>query len=292
VIITGNALPIENKSITLLKIESVYDELGDAEKRIADYIVGRENDIVHLTVTEVAENTGVSAATVVRTCKKLGYRGFQDFKITVAQEIVNPVKSIFEEAREDDSCFDILNKEIGSITSTLSMTKEVINKDELSRAAELILNARKVIVYGCGNSAAIANDMAHKMVRAGVDGVSYNDAHKQIISAATLTEDDVAIGISHSGSSKDIVEALEVAKESGSKTICITNYGKSPITEVSDIKLFTASEETKYRIIGLSSRIAQLAIIDSIYVYVSLRNKEKAVDSMRRIERALQSKKY
>ncbi len=287
-----NAIRGKSKSITLLKIESMYDILGEAEKRIADYIIEHENDIVHLTVTEVAENTGVSASTVVRVCKKLGYRGFQDFKITVAQEIVNPVQSIFEEAREEDSCYDILNKEITSIISTLNLSKEVIDKEELTRAAEEIKKARKVVVFGCGNSASIAHDASHKLIRAGVDSLSCADAHKQIMIAANLTDDDVAIGISHSGSSKDIVEALEVARDSGAKTICITNYGKSPITEVSDIKLFTASEETKYRIIGLSSRLAQLAIIDTIYIYVALRNKEKSVNSMKRIEKALQSKKY
>ena len=282
----------DKKTITLLKIEAIYHKLAAAEKRLLDYIINNEKDIIYLTITELAENTGVSPATVIRACKKMGYRGFQDFKITVAQEIMDPIKSIVEEAEESDSPFDILNKEIGSIVETLKMTRKVIDKDELTKATELILNARKVVVYGCGNSAAIADDTAHKLVRVGIDGVSYSDSHKQIIISATLTEDDVAIGISHSGSSKDIVEALEVAKESGSKTICITNYGRSPIVKVSDVKLFTASPETKYRIIGLSSRIAQLAIVDSIYIYVALRNKGKAVSTIKRIEKALQSKKY
>lgn len=281
-----------NKSITLVKIQSMYDTLGEAEKRIADYILKHEKDIIYLTITEVAEQTKTSEATVVRTCRKLGYRGFQDFKITVAQEIVNPVKSIFEEATEEDSCFDILNKEFDSIINTLNYTRRIINKDELVAAAEAILKARKVVVFGCGNSAPVALDAAHKFIRAGLESAAYNDSHMQIIIAAGLTKEDVAIGISHSGSSRDVVEALEVAKSRDATTICITNYGYSPVTKVADIKLFTASEETRYRIIGLSSRIAQLGIIDAIYIYVSLRNKEKAIKSMRCIEKALQSKKY
>lgn len=281
-----------NKSITLVKIQSMYDTLGEAEKRIADYILKHEKDIVYLTITEVAEQTKTSEATVVRTCRKLGYRGFQDFKITVAQEIVNPVKSIFEEATEEDSCFDILNKEFDSIINTLNYTRRIINKDELVAAAEAILKARKVVVFGCGNSAPVALDAAHKFVRAGLESAAYSDSHMQIIIAAGLTKEDVAIGISHSGSSRDVVEALEVAKSRDATTICITNYGHSPVTKVADIKLFTASEETRYRIIGLSSRIAQLGIIDAIYIYVSLRNKEKAIKSMKCIEKALQSKKY
>jgi DNA-binding MurR/RpiR family transcriptional regulator len=114
----------------------------------------------------------------------------------------------------------------------------------------------------------------------------------QAIAASHLTENDVAIGISHSGSSKDVVEALGLAKEAGASTICITNFGKSPILKKSDITLFTASEETKHNILGMNSRIAQLAIIDSIYVYIILNKDNEAVTAVQNTEKALQSKKY
>lgn len=282
----------QNKTSTLLNIESFYSELTVAEKRIADYILNNKKNIIHLSVTEVAEGSKTSASTVVRTCVKLGYRGFQDFKITIAQEIGNPINTIFEKAQEDNSPLEILQKEINSIIDTLNLTKKVINRNELENAAKAICNCGKVAIFGCGNSSAIAFDAAHKFTRAGVDAIACSDPHKQIMIAVNLTSSDVAMGISHSGSSKDVVDSLEIAKKSGATIICITNCSRSPITEISDFKLFTASEETKYRIIGLSSRIAQLAIIDALYIYISLKNKRRAIIIMNRIEKALQSKKY
>ena len=281
-----------NKPISIVKIQSVYETLSDSEKRISDYFSSHLEDIVYLTVTEVAISTKTSEATVVRTCRKLGYRGFQDFKISVAQEIVNPVQTIFEEADEFDDCFTIFNKKVGNAISTLQYTAKIVDKDHLEKAAQKLLDADRVVFFGSGNSASIALDAAHKFMRAGKTSDSFSDSHMQIIAASGLKKGDVALGISHSGSSRNVVDALEVAKESGATTISITNYGKSPITEVSDIVLHTASEETKYHVIALSSRIAQLSIIDTLYIYVSLKNKSHSLELMHNIDKALQSKKY
>jgi len=114
----------------------------------------------------------------------------------------------------------------------------------------------------------------------------------QALAASHMTDRDVALGISHSGSSRDIVEALQIAREQGAKTICITNYGKSPILKVSDVALFTASEETSTSILALSSRFAQLAIIDSLYVYIAMRRSEAGIAAIKKVERALNKKKY
>ena len=114
----------------------------------------------------------------------------------------------------------------------------------------------------------------------------------QAIAASHLTDKDVAIGISHSGSSKDIVDALAISKHNGATTICITNFGKSPIIKQSGIVLCTRSKETEYSILGLNSRIAALAIIDAIYTYIICKSGDRAENAARRAEKALQSKKY
>lgn len=277
---------------TLIKIESLNDSLSKADKKICDYIFNNVEDIIRLTISEVADRTGVSEATVVRTCKKLGYEGFQDFKISLAQEISTPIESIFNTVNEGDSCFDIYRKEIESITSSLHLTEAIIDEKKLEIAAEKVRTSNKTVIYGQGNSGAIAADFAHKMIRAGIDCVSYSDSHLQTITAVGLGKGDVAFGISHSGSSRDVVEALKIAKGNEATTICLTNYGVSPITKICDISLFTSSEEVKHRIIGLSSRIVQLAIIDSIYIYISLQDPEGAFERMNRIDKQLQSKKY
>ena len=183
-----------------------------------------------------------------------------------------------------------IERDLSSIISSFHLTEGIIDKKQLEIATEKIRTSKRMVVYGQGNSAAIAADFAHKMIRAGVNCVSYS--HLQTITAVGLGKGDVAFGISHSGSSRDVVEALQIAKENGATTICITNYGISPITKVCDISLFTSSEEVKHRIIGLSSRIVQLAIIDSTYIYISLQDPEGAFKRMNRIDKKLQSKKY
>lgn len=278
--------------ISIIKIRSIFESLSNSEKSIASYFMSHLDEIVYLTVTDVAKETNTSEATVVRTCKKIGYRGFQDFKITLAQEIVNPVQTIFEEADEEDDCYAIFRKKIGNAINTLQYTAKIIDKDHLEKSAEAILNASRICVFGNGNSASVAIDAAHKLMRTGLDAHAYSDSHMQIMAASALNKDDVVLGISHSGSSKDTLEAMEVAKSNGATAIAITNYGRSPITEIADLVLSTASEETKYHIIALSSRIAQLSIIDTLYIYVSLKNKDQSVKRMQDFEKALQCKKY
>jgi len=282
----------ETISSTSLRIQSVYDILGAAEKRIADQLKEDPREIVHQSITELAERSSVSEATVVRFAKKLGFKGYQDLKITFAQDMISPLQRIHEEVKENDKIPEVLNKIFQSIIQTLHHTRDVLDLSQLEKAAEAILQARKIVVFGLGNSAPVAMDAQHKFLRAGVECSAYCDNHMQVIVASHLSPEDVAIGISHSGSSKDIVEAMQIAKDCGATTICISNYGKSPILKYSDIHLFTASQETRYRILALASRLAQLGIIDTLYVYVALRKKENGYDAIKRIEQALQCKKY
>jgi RpiR family transcriptional regulator, carbohydrate utilization regulator len=281
-----------NVSSPSLRIQSVYNILGTAEKRIADQLKEDPKEIVHLSITELAEKSGVSEATVVRFARKLGFKGYQDLKISFAQEMISPLQSIHEEITEDDKIPEVLNKIFQSVVQTLYHTRDVLDLEQLEKAADAILGAKKIVVFGLGNSAPVAMDVQHKFLRAGVECAAYCDNHMQVIVASHLSPENVAIGISHSGSSRDIVEAMQIAKECGATTICITNYGKSPLLKYSDIHLFTASQETRFRILALASRIAQLGIIDTLYVYVALRKKEKGYDAIKRIERALQCKKF
>lgn len=181
---------------------------------------------------------------------------------------------------------------MNDIYSSLEHTKKVLNGKDLEAASKKIISANRIAIYGLGNSASVAIDAQHKFLRAGLDASVYCDNHMQAIAASHLKPGDVAIGISHSGSSKDIVEALKLSKEAGAFTICITNFGKSPVIKQSDIAIYTASEETKHNILAMNSRIAQLAIIDSIYIYIILNNDNEVQKAIHNTEKALQSKKY
>lgn len=273
------------------KIRSLYSSMGPAEKKIADYILADTQEIVSCSVTELAERCGCGDATVVRFSRRLDFEGFQSLKIGIAGEI-GSTSSVGTEITKNDTCFEIYKKRINDISLSLQSTESILDPATLERAAQLIMKSRRVAVFGLGNSAAIAMDAAHKFLRLGLDAQSCTDNHMQAIIASHLDRQSVAIGISHSGSSKDIVDALRLSKIGGATTLCVTNFGSSPIVEASDIALFTKSEETKHSILGLSSRIAQLTIFDAIYTYIVIHSDKAAVQAIYNTEIALQNKKY
>lgn len=274
---------------TSLQIKVLYEEMGKAEKRIADWILSNPGGLIPLSISELADQCGCGDATVVRFARRLGFSGYQELKISLAQEEKRVINAKI--TREDD-CFTVFEKVCDDIYYSLERTKKVLSPDSLAQAARKIISAEQVIIFGLGNSASVAMDAHHKFLRAGCRAISYSDNHMQAIAASHLTEKDVVIGISHSGSSKDIVEAMQIAKSRGAFTICITNHGKSPVLKHSDIALFTSSEETKYSILALNSRIAQLAIIDSLYFYMVYQKDAESLQAIQNTENALLSKKY
>ena len=275
---------------TTLNIKVIYDTLGKAEKRVADRIMENPGDILPLSIVELAEKCDSSEATIVRFAKKLGFSGYQELKISLAQE--NRSTIINANMSASDTAFDIYEKVCNDIYCSLERTKKVLDKDALEKTSAAIRNAGKIIVFGLGNSAAIAMDASHKLLRAGYNAVAYTDNHMQVIAASHLKPKDVAIGISHSGSSKDVIEALQIAKDHGAVTVCITNKGKSPIQKHSDYVLHTESEETQYNILALNSRIAQLSIVDALYYHVVYQQSEKSLASINDTEISLKTKKY
>lgn len=286
--------PAYTQSYIYKKISMMLDKLTKSELSVAEFIMENQEKIIYLCITELADMTDTSEATIIRMCKKLGYKGFQELKIEVARELVDPIAKINENLSYDDSSEDIISKTFSGTINTLTASKRVLDADEFAKAGDAILNACRILIFGLGNSAAVAWDVQHKLLRVGLFATAYTDNHLQMIATSTITANDVVIGISHSGSSKDIVEAMALAKELGATTICITNYGHSPITKtnISDIKLFTISDETKFRIVAVSSRIAQLAIVDALFAYISLKRGKAAIENYERLEKALTSKKY
>jgi len=278
----------ENMSKTVLNIKIHYQELSKAEKKIADFLMQNPNRILPLFITDLAEKCGTSQATVVRFAKRLGYDGYQQLKIAIAQDANN--RPINENITPNDSAGDIFKKVCDDIYCSLEKTKKVIDSNLLDACCKAILSADRILVFGLGNSASIATDASHKIFRLGLNAHSYTDNHMQAIAAAHTDKNSVVIGISHSGASRDIVQAMQLAKQNGATTIALTNLGKSPICKVSDIILPTVSDETNYRILGLSSRISQLAIVDTLYSYLVC-HLEEANGRIIQTELALKPKK-
>jgi RpiR family carbohydrate utilization transcriptional regulator len=273
------------------RIRSVYSQLSEKERVVADYILDHPNKIIHSTISQIADNLDVADATVFRFCKRIGFKGYQAMKIALASEIVSPIQDIHETISEDDDEKTIAEKVFKSNIRTLEDTLQVMDGQHFKEAVSVLTSARKIEFYGSGGSGAIAMDAHHKFLRSGLLTSCYTDAHLQIMSASQLTSEDVVVCISHSGTSKDILEALEVAKNSGATTIGITHFAKTPLSKKVDIPLFTVSEETEFRSEALASRLAQLSIIDALYVNVSVKLKDQMKTSLQKIRNAISIKR-
>lgn len=271
------------------RIKASYNTFREKEKKIADYILEHPEEIIHSTISQVADNLEVAEATVFRFCKKIGFKGYQAMKIALASEIVTGIKDIHETIQEGDDEKLVAEKVFKSNILTLQDTLSVMDGESFKKAVQLLLNANRVEFYGNGGSGVIAMDAHHKFMRTGIPTIAYSDSHFQIMSASQLTENDLVVLISHTGTNRDILHALEVAKEQGVPTIGITTLAKSPLSQGVDVPLYTVSKETDYRSEALSSRLAQLSIIDALYVNVSIGRKDLMQKSIKKMRKAISS---
>ncbi|TAM57718.1 MurR/RpiR family transcriptional regulator [bacterium] len=286
--------PVEAVNVPgcFVRIEGTYSSLRTAEQRVADFILKHAEELIHLTVTELAERTQTSESTVVRLCQKIGYKGYQEFKIMLARDLVGPVSSIYEEIAPTDSLRTIKTKVFQANAQALRDTIEVLSDEELERAVSAIAGARRAECYGIGGSGPLAYDAYHKFMKLGISAVALVDSDLMAMSSSLLQPGDVAFGISHTGASRDVVEALRHAKDNGATTICLTHRATSPITKVADIRLFTAAKETAFRSDAMTSRLAQLSIIDTLYLGIALRDYERSLKMIQRTREAAAAKRY
>jgi len=275
----------------LMKIEAMRAGLSKSELLVCDYILAHPDEVIHLSVSELAAKSGVSDATVIRASQKIGSSSYQDLKISIAKDIVTPLQGVNEEISADDPAGKVTEKVFQGILHTLDFTYRIQDPGLLEKAADILLRANRICIFGLGNSHAIAADIQHKFMRLGLSANAYADNHLQVICANSLKENDVLFAVSHSGSSRDVVHAAEIALKNKASVISLTNVGRSPLADISTVALHTASNETKYRRVALSSRIAQMAIVDVLYTMIALK-KPDVFEGFHNIEKDLAYTKY
>ena len=275
-----------------IRIQGTYSSLRTAEQRVADFILKHAEELIYLTVTELAERTQTSESTVVRLCQKIGYKGYQEFKIMLARDLVGPTETVYEEIGSGDSLEALKTKVFQANAQALKDTIEVLSDDELKKAVEALARAKRVEIYGIGGSAPLALDAYHKFMKLGLPTVWLNDSDLMAMSSSLLAVGDVALGISHTGASRDVCDAMENAQNAGATTICITHRATSPITKASNVKLFTAAKETAFGSDAMSSRIAQLSIIDVLYAGVANQDYDHALAKIQKTREASAGKRY
>jgi RpiR family transcriptional regulator, carbohydrate utilization regulator len=276
---------------TMARLAAVRDGLSPVARRIADFILGNREKVIHMSITEVAERVRVSEGSIIGLCQQLDLKGFQGLKIDLAQGLLEPIKLIHEDLERDDDVATIVNKVFQSDIQALQDTLAVLDRKAVAQAIDIILAALWVEIYGIGSAAPVALDAYHRMIRLGLNCKVVTDSHAQAVSASQLKPGVAVLTISHSGSTIETVAATRLAKEAGARTICITNVGKSPIQAHADVVLYTAAKETKFRTEAMTSRIAELAIVDALNAGIALANYERSLKTIRRTFEVLSTKR-
>lgn len=259
---------------TLLQAQLLYSSMGNAEKKVADWLFMHSGEVLPYSITDLASRCESSEATIVRFSKRLGFTGYQDLKLTLAKE--HDKKVIAPIITADDDCFEIFEKVCNDAYMSLERTKKTLSPESMTKAAKAISRAKRVVLIGLGSSAAVALDAAGKLLRAGCNAVAYTDTHMQMIAVSQLKKGDCVIGISQSGSSKDVVEAMKTARSHGAVAVSITSKERSPIIRHSDVFLLTDTEETRHSTLGLNSHLSRLVVIDALCYKIVYENSEAA----------------
>ena len=281
-----------SKAGCLIRIKSAMDSFKPSERMIAEFVLRNPERVVQMSISGLARDVEVGESTVMRFCRALDYKGYQEFKLRLAQDLVEPVEYIHEKIKFTDSIAQLAQKTFQTNRSAVEDTQKSLDPGMVEVAANALTGARRIDIYGAGYSFFTTLDAKLKLTRLGLLADAYGDAHLQAMAAATLSAQDVAIGISHSGSTKDVVDALSLARKSGATTISITNFSPSPVTKVSDVVMLTASPESPLGGEVLTSRIAQLCVIDVLSVAVAVALGENCLTAIRKISEAVKQKRY
>ncbi|MCG3750037.1 MULTISPECIES: MurR/RpiR family transcriptional regulator [Amycolatopsis] len=282
--LAGQATARDADASPLVRIRSLLPGLARAEQRVAKVVLEDPAAVARRSITEVALAANTSETTVTRFCKAVGVGGYPQLRIALAADTARTEartsRNLGGEIGPGDDLASVIGKVSFADARAVEETADQLDVAALQSVIDLVAEAGRVDVYGVGASAFVAADLQQKLHRIGRVSFSWSDTHIMLTSAAVLKPGDVAVGISHTGATTDTVEALRVAREHGAVTVAVTNFPRSPITEVADHVLTTAARETTFRSGATASRIAQLTVIDCLFIGVAQRHMEASVSAL------------
>lgn len=247
-------------------IRERLDDLHTKERELAEFLLNQPEQAVQMTISDLAQQAGSSTATVSRFCRSFHFQNFADFKMRLAAELARqPAQVQYQDIVAGNPLQEIVTAITANHMRSITDTTRLLDLQQLKAAISALHAAKRIDLYGAGTSGTIAQDFFHKLIRIGKAANAYSDPHMQITSAASLTEEDVAIGISYSGETPETIRALRSAKEQGAATISIAKFGNSTLAGIADIRLFTSSAEAGMRRGDMASRMAQLHVVDILF---------------------------
>ena len=263
-----------------------------AERVVLDYLIENKAVLKNFNVEKIAAAAYTSPASVVRMCKKLGYNGFKDFKIDFIlanAKVEIPENTEYKDvilAKDSNYGKAVIQNNIRILEETLKLH----DQDALHKAANYIMKARKILIFGKGSSYLVCKDLEMKLRRINKFCIAQGESHEQLVDASFINSNDVIIFISNSGTTKEIISAALLAKDNKAKIISVVKLGTSLLAELSDIVLYTSSLEGEFRSAAMTSRISQLAVIDALFTNCAYIDIDKSIRTLERTFRTF--KKY
>jgi RpiR family transcriptional regulator, carbohydrate utilization regulator len=263
--------PADQKRPLLIYLKGILASLNPTDRLIADCVLSDPEKVITSTIAEIKYASGASVGSIVSFCHHLGLKGFADFKITLARDLAQSGLP----AGGGADAGSLLEKVFHFHAQCLVETLQINPRSTFERVAQVLEKARAIEFFSIGLSYPVAFTAYGKLRLIGLPASVQVDSHMQLITATQLKAGDVAFGISCSGTTRETVECMEVAKANGATTIGLTNAMKSPITAYSDLCLYATPSEIKYFQAPLASRITQLAVIDALFVSLVQKHKNR-----------------
>ncbi|WP_067597119.1 MurR/RpiR family transcriptional regulator [Nocardiopsis listeri] len=263
--------PAPSAPTTVLRIRSLLPSLAPAEQRVAQRVIDDPERAAASSITQLAKDCATSEATVIRFCRTIDFSGYRELRLALATEAGQArgarsnIPELSSDINPDDTLVTVVQKIAYTDARAVEETGAAMDVEVLRAVIDALANARRIDIYGVGASAFVGADLQQKLHRIGLTSFAWSDAHVMLTSASLLEDTDVAIGISHSGTTIDTVQALSEAGRHGAKTVAITNFPRSAIG-FADHVLTTAARETTFRSGATASRLAQLTVVDCLFV--------------------------
>ncbi len=272
-------------------IRAKLPSLRPSEKKVAEFIMGNPDDVVDMSSIQLGTAAGVSESTVVKCSQRIGFDGFVQLKLALARDLAAAPPTAFGEVEPGDEADLVINKVLHANSMALSDTGKVLDPEQLEKAADLIAGATSTAFFGMGASGVVALDAKQKFMRIGILAECELDPHMQLTRVSLLGPTDVVVVVSHSGETADAIEVLRLARDVGASTICITNHPHSSVAQYAQVVLLTSAAESSMRGGALASRIAQLSVVDCLFVFVAMSRYEDSMTCLIKTKQAVSIKK-
>lgn len=271
--------PATGKIVSLIR--GTLPILVPSEVRVAELVLTAPSEVIHLTVTELAKAANTSTSTVMRFCQRLGFKGYQDFKIALARDDIPLMRALPVDIDDEDAPARILAKVVVAGADAVARAATSIDEATFTRAVEVLDAASRILVVGVGRSAPISQDVAFRFLTIGLRTEAPLDVHVQHMTATSLGEHDVCLVIDHTGRTRETLMTATAAATAGAVVIAVTSFFHSSLIDVADIALVSGTKTVAFRLESMTSRLAHLSVLDALGIALAVGNRERAETAQR-----------